>query len=159
MDCQSRKHSAGNIHRGATGNFLSSLKQLIWSSSESTCEESSDASSESDSCSSQGINETSSDDELNQGISELSVDSDLTERGERGVAVEVSVDVRTAAQDGNMDELSIGEHQEYTFEDHHLVDLSRSADFDSTGFLLDSSGLSTVLEAGQLQDDDDDDVR
>lgn len=153
MDCRSRKLSTGSVHL-AQGSILSSLKQLIWPS-ERNCEESSDNSSDSDSASTQG-QEGSSDDELNQGISELSVDSGVGERGVESVEVEVCVDVRTTtmAKDSNTDDLSLTDQQEYTFEDHQLVDLSHSSHFDSSGFFLASSHVTEP----QDDDDDDDDV-
>ena len=150
MDCQSRKLSTGSVHR-AQESILSSLKQLIWPSNRNG-EESSDNSSDSDGASTQG-QEGSSDDELNQGISELSVDSGVGEGGMGSVEVEVCVDVRTTAtRDSSTDDLSLTDQQEYTFEDHQLVDLSHASQFDSSGFFLASSHVT------EPEDEDDDDV-
>ena len=163
MDCRSRKLSAGNVHR-AQGSILSSLKQLIWPS-ERNCEESSDNSSDSDGASTQG-QEGSSDDELNQGISELSVDSGVSEGGVGSVEVEVCVDVRTtttvaSTRDSCTDDLSMADQQEYTFEDHQLVDLSHASHFDSSGFFLAPSHVTEPepeeAEAEEDQEEDDDD--
>ena len=126
-------------------------------------EESSDNSSDSDGASTQG-QEGSSDDELNQGISELSVDGGVGEGGGGvgSVEVEVCVDVRTTtttvgaavtAQDTIPDDLCLPDQQEYTFEDHQLVDLSHDSHFDSSGFFLASSH---VTEPEEDEDDDDD---
>ena len=148
MDCRSRKLSTGSVHR-AQGSILSSLKQLIWPSDRNG-EESSDNSSDSDGASTQG-QEGSSDDELNQGISELSVDSGVSEGGVGSVEVEVCVDVRTTAtRDSSADDLSLTDQQEYTFEDHQLVDLSHASHFDSSGFFLASSHVT------EPEDEDDD---
>ncbi len=158
MDYRSRKLSTGSVHRGGPGSILSSLKQLIWPSDRNS-EESSDNNSDSDGASTQG-QEGSSDDELNQGISELSVDGGVGEGGGVGsVEVEVCVDVRTTigtathAQDSVTDELSLTDQQEYTFEDHQLVDLSHGSHFDSSGFFLASSHV-TEPEEGNEDDDD-----
>ena len=148
MDYQSRKLSTGSVHR-APGGILTSLKQLIWPS-DRNCEESCDNSSDSDAASTQG-QEGSSDDELNQGISELSVDSGAGEAG-ASVEVEVCVDVRTT-RDSCTDELALTDQQEYTFEDHQLVDLSHSSHFDSSGFFLASSHVTEPED-----EDEDDDV-
>ena len=148
MDCRSRKLSTGNVHR-TQGSILSSLKQLIWPL-DRNCEESSDNSSDSDSASTQG-QEGSSDDELNQGISELSVDNGVGEGGVGSVEVEVCVDVRTTTRDSSADDLSLTDQQEYTFEDHQLVDLSHSSHFDSSGYFLASSHVT------EPQDEDEDD--
>ena len=154
------------MHR-AQGSILSSLKQLIWPP-DRNCEESSDNSSDSDGASTQG-QEGSSDDELNQGISELSVDSGVGEGGVgvgvESVEVEVCVDVRTTAttatvagtRDSITDDLSLPDQQEYTFEDHQLVDLSHASHFDSSGFFLASSHVNEPQDDDQ-EDDDDDDV-
>ena len=158
MGCHSRKLSTSGNHGNSIG-FLSSLKQLIWASSESNCGEGSDTGSDSDAASSQegggGGQEGSSDDELNQGISELSVDSER--ESESGQSVEV--DVRTG-KESSLDELSIGEQQDYTFEDHQLVDLSHSSDFDSSALFLvpssDSNPSSTDSNESELQEDNDD---
>ena len=148
MDCRSRKLSTGSVHR-AQGSILSSLKQLIWPS-DGNGEESSDNSSDSDGASTQG-QEGSSDDELNQGISELSVDSGVGERGVESVEVEVCVDVRTTVtRDSSTDDLSLTDQQEYTFEDHQLVDLSHASHFDSSGFFLASNHVP------EPEDEDDD---
>jgi hypothetical protein len=156
VDYRSRKLSTGSVRRGAPGGILSSLKQLIWPSDRNS-EESSDNNSDSDGASTQG-QEGSSDDELNQGISELSVDGGVGEGGVGSVEVEVCVDVRTtigtATQDGITDDLSLTDQQEYTFEDHHLVDLSHDSHFDSSGFFLASSHVTEP----EGENDDDDDV-
>ena len=162
MDCGSRKLSTSSRHR-ESGSFLSSLKQLIWSSSENNCEESSDTGSDSDTASSQSGREGSSDDELNQGISDLSVDGKQGLEPGRSVEVQVCVDIRTTRESISED-LSIGEHQEYAFADHHLVHLNHSSsDFDTSGFFLDDPNPSTDENVSnpesELQDaDDDDDV-
>lgn len=132
------------------GGVFSSLKQLLWSS-HSSCEESSDASSDSET----GVGvvgqcqEGSSDDELNQGISELSVDG-----GDPGRSVGVCIDVRTT-NESTADELVISEQQEYTFEDHQLVDLSHSSDFDSSGFFIAPSDSSHIPRETEPEEDDD----
>ena len=164
MACQSRKLSTSSRHRDRGSScvgFLSSLKQVIWSTLDNNCEENSEAESESDAASSsQATHEGSSDDELNQGISELSVESEGSE-GDlgRGVQVEVCVDVRTS-EESAADELLIGE-QEYTFEDHQLVDMSHSPDFDSSPFFLDAGESNCAGRDENEADlaDGDDDVR
>ena len=150
MDSLSRKLSTGIVHQ-ASGRILSSLKQLIWPSDRG-CDQSSDNSSDSDSGSTRS-QEGSSDDELNQGISELSVDSGDSEIV-GSVEVEVCVDVRTTTgPDSSPDDITLSDQQEYTFEDHQLVDLSHSSHFDSSGFFFASSNVTVPKEEEEEEDD------